>query len=182
MDARLEAIVRPPGTMGHVFSRDDWTTLERTLGTSLPGDVVEMHERFGSGWFGDHVIMPLLPAERGVLSLIPSHTEAASILQVLIDDGVLAGANAAYPVQGGLLEWADSGNGHMWFWRTDGESKDWTVVAVPEGYDQPIYRYDMGATGYLGALLSGDIDDDFAAGLLALEDPPVSTFIAAIGQ
>lgn len=176
----LLELLAPPMPRGRVFGDSDWRELEAQLGTPLPRDHKEFNEVYGAGHLGDHVLMPLLPTSQPVLSLWSSNEDAASLLRFYMEEGILPTPARIYPEPGGLLEWAESGNGNMWFWETNGQPDEWTVAVVPESYDDPpIYRYPLSATSYLAALLRGDLDDDFPADLLTL-DPPLTTFTPSL--
>jgi len=167
MDNRLLQVLDVPANKGRVCSEDEWSNLEATLGTSLPVDFKDFNEHFGAGSFDELLIMPLIPTDDPVLSFASRNSNAALMIQMCVDEGLVSPMTRAYPEPGGLLAWATSSYGHTWLWRTDGPCDGWPVVAMPAGFDQVMFEYPTSATGYLGSLLNGELDDEFSAELMS---------------
>ncbi|MBY8880314.1 SMI1/KNR4 family protein [Actinacidiphila acidipaludis] len=133
-------------------SAQPWPVIESELGTELPTDYKQLCEAFGVGEFSaavsvlcldDTLIGDLLTSWRGLLE----------------DDG---GGGELFPphrihapgTTGGLIPWATSRAGDLYFWQVTGGPADaWPVVAAMEDAEDTA-RYEMTATGFLFRVLT----------------------------
>jgi hypothetical protein len=137
-------------------SAQPWPVIERELGTELPADYKQLCEAFGVGEFSEAVsvlcddetlVADLLTAWRGLLD----------------EDGAGGELFPPYRIHapgttGGLVPWATSRAGDLYFWQVTGGPVDaWPVVAVMEDAQKP-HTYEMTATEFLYRVLT---DPDF---------------------
>lgn len=64
-----------------------------------------------------------------------------------------------YPDAGGLLPWADTINGDVIYWLTEGDCNSWPVVIFERGGTEH-YNYGCGMATFFGRLIKGEIQGD----------------------
>ncbi len=132
-------------------SAQPWPGIESELGTELPSDYKQLCEAFGVGEFSeavsvlcadDTLIGDLLTMWRGLLEedgggeLFPPHRIHAP------------------GTTGGLIPWATTRAGDLFFWQVTGGPVDaWPVVASMEDAEG-LHRYEMTATEFLYRVLT----------------------------
>ncbi|AXQ54667.1 MULTISPECIES: hypothetical protein [Streptomyces] len=137
----------------------DWEVVEEGLGTGLPGDFRQLCERYQylvlDRFLSVHVVAP------GEQS-----TYTASVWHDIGSLGILAGPDARHPhvpyvagTTGGLIPWASSVEGDVWYWRVAGADPDrWPVVVGNRNDDcEDWAEFPTSATAYLVGLIRGEI-------------------------
>lgn len=150
----LEAAL--PGLITHrlpVRRRVDWETVCGRLGTSLPGDYIDLAELYP--WLKINQFL-------AVTSPVPG-AEGAFVEQMRENLGALdemsqqdmSGGYPAFPTPGGLFPWGSSVDGDEFHWVTKGEPDRWTVVVA--GANDDWYHHNGGITDYLAGLCVGTV-------------------------
>ncbi|ANN18291.1 hypothetical protein SD37_23395 [Amycolatopsis orientalis] len=115
---------------GHFRPELDWATVERELGTPLPGDYKELLTRFPSGGFRDVITVsnPCQSAE----DCASVKDENAQLLEIFGDEDLGYLRDVPYrlfPEPGGLYPWGDNGAGGTFWWITGPADPDeWQVA------------------------------------------------------
>ncbi|MEU4765095.1 SMI1/KNR4 family protein [Actinosynnema sp. NPDC023794] len=108
----------------------DWATVERELGTPLPGDYKEFLTRFPSGGFRGAIqfFNPGQSAEE--CANVKAHND--ELLEIFGDEDLdyLRGVPyRLFPEPGGLYPWGTNGAGGTFWWITDSaDPDDWRVA------------------------------------------------------
>ncbi|QXV57835.1 SMI1/KNR4 family protein [Amycolatopsis sp. TNS106] len=108
----------------------DWATVERELGTPLPGDYKELLTRFPSGGFRG-VISFSNPAE-SVEACANVKNENADLLEIFGDEDLeyLRGVPyRLFPEPGGIYPWGTNGAGGSFWWVPGSADPDEWAVA-----------------------------------------------------
>jgi hypothetical protein len=141
--------IRPP--------RVDWSQIARSLGCSLPTDFVQLSESYPRLVIDDYLAV-MCPSQGNEQGFVRGIREDLIALDA-IDTTLVSGTYLPYPAEGGLLPWGSTPDGDVLYWRTVGESPDeWTVVVAPRDYEW--HEFDLGLTGYLAGLISGEVPPD----------------------
>jgi hypothetical protein len=156
----LPAPERPVDTPGD----DDWQQAEGAVGRPLPPDFKAFVSRYGSGQIDGflHVLNPI--ASREPVRLVPAVERLASGFREL---RAAVASEVPYPIHpesAGLLPWAFSDNGDVFFWATDAaDPADWSIVLAEAG--GPGWASHPGpATSFLAELLSRTYRPPFLPG------------------
>ncbi|EME62685.1 SMI1/KNR4 family protein [Amycolatopsis decaplanina] len=108
----------------------DWATVERELGTPLPGDYKELLTRFPSGGFRG-VIIASNPGESAE-ACASVKGENSELLELFGDEdlGYLRGVPyRLFPEPGGLYPWGSNGAGGTFWWiPTSANPDEWGVA------------------------------------------------------
>lgn len=161
MDPSLLEVLEVPTPTGKVFDLEAWQAAEAKLRTPLPDDIKQFNQTYGMGMIGGEILVRV-PVRVGGFAFTADGS-APDTLDMLNEAGEIDPQVAIYPDESGLLAWASSQNGDLWFWVTEGEPNDWTVAVVPRtALRQVIYFYDLNATSYLARFAAEQLDDDFS--------------------
>ena len=107
--------------------------------------------------------------------------ETAGLVELYVSEGLLPPTTRLFPELGGLLQWAGSGNGHRWVWKTTGDPNEWTVVAMANDLEGQLHVYADTMSSYLANLLAGRYSDEFSERVNSTPwDPPLNHFVAAL--
>ncbi|MFD5092738.1 SMI1/KNR4 family protein [Amycolatopsis thailandensis] len=108
----------------------DWETVERELGTPLPGDYKELLTRFPSGAFRDSIEVDNPGQSAGELATTKRNNE--QLLRIFADEytGYLTKVSyRLFPESGGLYPWGTHDAGGTFWWITDSADPDtWRIA------------------------------------------------------
>jgi hypothetical protein len=136
-EADLEALVRILDLPDRVADRpgaDDWLAAEGAVGRPLPPDFKAFLHRYGSGRIDGflHVLNPV--ASREPVRLVPAMERLLGGLRALRSDAPEEVPYSLHPESGGLLPWAVSDNGDVFFWSTEAtDPAAWSIVVSAAG-------------------------------------------------
>lgn len=130
----LAGILPPPARPVDVPTAEDWRTAEEALGRRLPSDYKALVERYGAGTIDGflHVLNP--SGRHEPARLVPAVDRLSAgfrEIRTTIPDEV---PYPIHPEAGGLLPWAFSDNGDVFFWSTESADSDsWPIVLAEAG-------------------------------------------------
>jgi hypothetical protein len=158
-------------------SAADWASVERDIGTPLPGDFRALADRYGTGTIDDTLRLYAPGGGPGALDLrvwmsrqLEAEREASELfLDPLTDEP----AYRVWPEPGGLLPWADTPDAVIFHWRTDdGAPEQWPVVVERgDALDPDFWAFDGTATELLEALVAGELQVPQLGGWRPAEPP-----------
>ncbi|WP_372350967.1 SMI1/KNR4 family protein [Streptomyces sp. KL116D] len=126
----------------------DWGALEAGLGTPLPSDFRSLAEAYPVLVIGDFLTVSL-PRPGGEESWAAEAGDD-EILQDLYEMEDMEDY-VPYPQPGGLIAWAESSSGDVFYWRTIPADPDaWTVVVRTDNADW--IEFPVGAVGFLAGV------------------------------
>ncbi|MEU2051412.1 MULTISPECIES: hypothetical protein [Streptomyces] len=139
-----------------------WPVIHDGLGTNLPSDFRQLCERYDYLVIDRFLSVPI-PA--------PGHEQefVNSAWHDIRSVEVLTGPNPSHPNRAytmdaaeGLIPWANSVEGDVWYWRVEGNDPDrWPVVVGNRNDDcEDWAAVEVTATSYLTGLIRGDIPGD----------------------
>lgn len=150
----LTGILPPPASPVEPPGATAWRDAERALGRPRPPDYKAFVERFGSGRIDGfiHVLNPA--AAREPVRLLPAIERLGAGFRELRAADPSEVPYPVHPESAGLIPWAFSDNGDVFFWATEAEDPaDWPIVLAEAG--GPGWATHPGpATTFLAALLS----------------------------
>jgi hypothetical protein len=163
----IESVTRfvsPPPKPREVGGSEDWKAVEAQLGTPLPEDYRAFIVAFGTGTIdGFMMVFNPFSANRFVNLIERGRAELEAYVEVFQPPAgspfLTGGArktelpHPVYPSPGGLLPFAGTDNGEIFFWKTAGAPDQWTTV-VYAARGPEYFEYPGGMTDLLGALLS----------------------------
>ena len=164
--AALRVLVPPPAKPWR--GDGTWRELVEELGTALPEDYFSLMRVYGAGVLGGHLrfFTPMRTGERGFRAQVEQQLAWYGEVHSALPEQY---PHPPWPEPGGLLPFADSVNGDLFCWLTEGRREDWPVVVVPRQQDQgPPWRAGLVETllGWLRGTLSTpglppmDVEDD----------------------
>ncbi|MFE7244731.1 hypothetical protein [Streptomyces sp. NPDC057580] len=148
----LEAAL--PGLMTQrleVPRRINWQMVFDGLRTGLPDDYITLAESYPRLEIGQFLFVTS-PAPGGEAGFVEAKKEDLAGAEDMAQKGMLGGY-PAFPESGGLLLWGSSIDGDEFYWRTEGQPNEWTVVVA--GRNDDWFHYEGSLTGYLAWLCSG---------------------------
>jgi hypothetical protein len=158
-----------------IETHGEWAQIERQLGTSLPADYKWFIETYGTGSICIEFVRVLNPfAENRAGNLLSCGAVTLEWLRENQDHTALrVNDYPVFPEPGGILPWGTSGNGHEFFWLTQGEPDTWSVVLHDrDRLETRLYERTC-MTMFLVILLSGQLDaGNFRIHPRMLDDQP----------
>lgn len=152
----LTRVLPPPQAPLETGLFDEWEQVELTVGVSLPHDFKEFIKVFGTGRICGlfYLLNPFSKNEHlNLINQVPIRLDALSEIRKGYP------AEVPYPIfpePSGLLPWAYTDNGDVFYWRTQGAPDAWTVVLQDTGFE--IWEeYNDSLSGFLERLLGGEI-------------------------
>ena len=140
--------------------RIDWDAVEATLGLALPEDYKEFIEAIGPGGIGDEIVLTCPDADNPNLNFLVYNDDMTGAFRTLLAREPIDLPYPFYPDKDGLVAWAYTANGHVFYWSTAGPASDWAVV-VGEARGPDWYQFDGGTAEFLLGLLGGTITVPF---------------------
>jgi hypothetical protein len=147
----------------------DWDVLEAALGTALPSDFRALAEAY-----------PVLVVDDFLMVSAPAPGAEASWGSACREDEILQDLYAMgdtkdyvpYPLPGGLISWAESNAGDVFYWRTGPTDPDaWPVVVRTDNADW--FEFPVGAVAFLAGVYGRTLDVPGMPGDFPGDDPLV---------
>lgn len=152
----MTAVLSPPAEPRETRLGAAWDGIEKRLGTRLPSDYTAFVETYGSGSIDEFLVVLNPFASNRNINLLECgrlRSQAYAELRARFPEMYV---HDVYPAPGGLLPFAITDNGNVFYWKTAGEPNTWTVVAY-EGRGPQFYEFPGGMTDFLAALLTRSI-------------------------
>jgi hypothetical protein len=155
----LREVVEPPLAPLERGTPEEWIAAERSLGTSLPDDYKALIDAYGTGSFNDfiYVLNPFAANEN--LNMVQRRKPLLDAYRTMKRSTPEQLPDPAYPEPGGLLPWAVTDNGNVFYWHTAGDPSAWQLV-IFDGDHVEHERYELSTTTFLAQLLSGEIQSE----------------------
>jgi hypothetical protein len=152
----VERILGRPAAPQEVPGANAWVSVESELGTTLPDDYKAFIESFGTGTIDEFVVV-FNPFSRNkfVNLLERGRVELQAYRQLKGGHYV----HEVFPSPGGLLPFASTDNGNVFYWKTSGSPNWWTVV-VYEARGPKYYEFKGGMAEFLTAVLTRAVKCD----------------------
>ena len=132
--AEVARLLPPPASPVDRPGDADWAAAERDIGRSVPSDYRALVERYGSGRIDGflHVLNPA--ASREPLRLVPAVERLLAGLRTIRESLPDEAPYPLHPEPGGLLPWAFTDNGDVFFWSTEAaDPARWSIVISESG-------------------------------------------------
>ncbi|MFI6858954.1 SMI1/KNR4 family protein [Streptomyces sp. NPDC050421] len=134
-----------------VLRRIDWQVVFDGFGTRLPDDYITLAESYPRLEIGQFLTVTS-PAPGDEAGFVEEAREDIAGAEGMAQRGMLGGY-PGFPESGGLLLWGGSIDGDEFFWRTEGQPNEWTVVVA--GRNDDWFHYEGSLSSYLAWLCSG---------------------------
>ena len=160
MPNKIEEVLRfvsIPTTTIDVPSSVDWASLESEFGVTLPEDFKELVSSYGAGSFDDFLVMKSPTANDDGYSLRLLITDSLEVLRTFRESN--EHEERIFPESGGLFPWAATLNGDILYWRSNGNSEEWTVVLNPSRTLE-FLDFAESSTSFIEGIYSGRIKTD----------------------
>ncbi|GII33850.1 SMI1/KNR4 family protein [Planotetraspora mira] len=133
----------------------DWAALEADLGTALPSDYRSLAEAYPPLVVDDFLFVSV-PRPGAEASWASGRRYSSEILQDLYEIGDTEDY-VPYPEPGGLLCWAESNEGDVFYWKMNSPDPDaWPVVV--RGANGDWSEFPVGAVEFLAGVYRRSID------------------------
>jgi hypothetical protein len=152
LSQRVPPPPRPVGT----GSPPEWQAVEAKLGLELPDDYKQMVGTYGLGRFADFLTIFTPFAKNEYVNLLAQPELSLEAYRALRADHPQIAPFPAYPEPGGLLSWAQSDNGDVVYWLTEGNAATWPIVLIESRHGM-IERYDVPTTDFLAQVIEGSL-------------------------
>jgi hypothetical protein len=147
----------------------DWVALEAALGTALPSDFRALAEAYPVLVIDDFLMVS--SPTPGAEALWGSACREDEILQDLYEMGDTEGY-VPFPQSGGLISWASSNSGDVFYWKTSPADPDaWPVVVRTDNAEW--FEFPVGAVEFLAGVYGRTIDVPGMPGNFPSENPQV---------
>jgi hypothetical protein len=174
--ATLLELAPPPADPVDPGSPEEWSRVEDALGIALPADYKWLIDTYGSGDFGDLLVVmnPFAPSG-GMNLLCQINFEVAEQMGLMCSDIPILMTYQegreelipeqcpfpTYPEPGGLLPVAGDTNGDNLFWLTEGHPDQWSLVHYDwrGGWEYQQHRKSL--VGFMVDWLSGRMPESF---------------------
>jgi hypothetical protein len=134
-----------------------WLLAENKLGLRLPTDYKDLVQTYGSGRFGNFLTVFTPFVSDGYVNLLTQDTLALDAYREVRAALPHAAPYPAYPEPGGVLPWAQTDNGDVVYWLTEGPSDSWPIVVI-EARHGSYEQYALSTTEFLARLLEGTLN------------------------
>ncbi|MEE1806721.1 SMI1/KNR4 family protein [Streptomyces sp. BE133] len=128
-----------------------WQVLFDGLRTGLPDDYIALAEFYPRLEIGQFLCVTS-PAPGSEAEFVEEAREDIAVAEGMAQKEMFGGY-PAFPESGGLLVWGASIDGDEFFWRTQGQPNEWTVVVA--GRNDDWFPYEGSLSSYLAWLCSG---------------------------
>jgi hypothetical protein len=163
-------LIPPPSDPRETGTPKSWQKIEARLGLQLPPDYKNCIDYYGTGSFGDFIIVYSPFAQNEYLNLFYAldtlHQAHRQVQLTGNPNWTAVDPYALYPDEDGLLPWGCTANlGETFFWQVKGAPETWeTVFYHLRSGEYEVWKYPL--TGFLVRLLTGQIEsvllpDDF---------------------
>jgi HEAT repeat protein len=145
----------PPAEPLHPGAPDEWPAIELQLGVRLPADYQALIAAYGTGYVADFLNIYNPFSDNPAVRLIDAAASEGDIYRE-----IRTFEHIPYPIHpepGGLLAWASSFNGDVFFWVTDppGDPDSWRI-AISEVRGPGWFRHPGPLVRFLAEWLSGE--------------------------
>lgn len=134
----------------------NWEAVESALGTVLPSDYKELHERFGPGLFSQYIRVEPIEGQNSMIDSYENFKDKARTRRY--------GSHSPYGVNGphGFLLWGATEFRESFFWLADAaiDPNFWPVLGKDDVGDS--YRYDMGMSEFIYRVITEPSFEPFA--------------------
>ncbi|THA79274.1 SMI1/KNR4 family protein [Streptomyces sp. A0642] len=131
--------------------RIDWQVVFDGLGTRLPDEYITLAESYPRLEIG-HWLTVTSPAPGDEAGFVEEAREDIAVAEGMAQKEMFGGY-PVFPESGGLLAWGASIDGDEFFWHTQGQPDEWTVVVA--GRNDDWFHYEGSLSSYLAWLCSG---------------------------
>lgn len=172
----LISIAPPPRSPHEAGTPDLWEQVEQSLGTSLPTDYKWLINTYGSGDFGDLLVVLNPFSAVDSMNLLDQFVPLTARYRQGREDYLPQQCPfPVYPEHGGLLPMAGTMNGGDMFWLTAGQPDEWILVLYDWRGGYLYEQHPMPLVEFLVYWISGELPNSFfGAGRLPLyRDDPV---------
>ncbi|SFB87725.1 hypothetical protein SAMN05421773_101352 [Streptomyces aidingensis] len=152
--AALRVLVPPPPDRPRP-GEPAWPEVSERLGTGLPREYAELMELYGAGEWGGWLRF-YDPLDGGGSGLVARSRADAQVYRELRAEFPEECPLPVWPEPGGLLSFADSADGDVLGWLTEGEPDSWPLVVWPRHAGQGPPLHGMTLTGMLLSWLRGE--------------------------
>ena len=149
--SELVAIVRAPQQALETDNGNVWTRVVEDIGLTLPGDLREFGERYGSGRFCGGFIQVFNPLSVHYRKFIDHE---CNLLRKIASD-IVPIEFAIYADRPGLFPWGRDEHGHRMYWLTEGLPEHWPIILRTRECE--FERWEMPITTFLAKALSNEI-------------------------
>lgn len=152
-----------------------WADIEFELGAVLPQDYKEIIEHFGPGEFSPFLTLLVPGVASPALELRHNLSRLQNSLEMLAPANPIA-PYAVFPALRGIIPWAVSGTGEIYYWETSQSSGDYWSVVVRESRGPLSFRFSGGSEAFLLSLFRNELsipfipnmnESDYAAEILS---------------
>lgn len=152
----LMEIMPPPLSPNEVNSEAKWLEVEQECGIVFPRDYKAFIQTYGTGVIGRFLVVWNPFSDNSHVNLLSMIWETLDILKYLKNLYGDEYTHILYPEKCGLLPFADTPNGDILCWKTDGDPEQWTLVYLNDC--GPKYEeHQLSLTEFLVANLKGEL-------------------------
>lgn len=156
---KLSKVVGPPPPDPVIGSAEGWSDVEAMAG-KLPSDYVDFARSYGAGCIAGFFWIFVPGTENDNLDMIEQVDRCKSTVEELRAD-----PNYRLPFRvgtepGDLFPVGCTDNGDLLFWQIQGDADHWKTVVL-EGRTAQWESFDLPVTGFLAAILTGDLSCSF---------------------
>lgn len=155
----LKTILQPPLDPQEVATSNDWDAIEKQLSTPLPEDYKAFVRAYGTGTIDRFIVVFNPFSSNSFVNLVERSRHQLQALAESIGAFPQYYVDVVYPSPGGLLPFAATDNGEIFYWQTTGSPEQWTV-RVFESRGPKCCDFNGPMTDFLHALLTRSIECD----------------------
>jgi hypothetical protein len=152
----LNRLLPPPLTPEETKGDRTWDEVEEILGTRLPGDYKRFVASYGTGSINSFITVFNPFSSSRFVNLIDRRQLDLEGMGELRQNFPQQYAHDKFPPLGGILPFASTDNGEIFYWKTDGDPDQWTVVAY-ESRGPKYFSFAGPMTEFLAGLLARTI-------------------------
>jgi hypothetical protein len=149
--SQLNTIIAvPPVT--HCTGRPQWwDKIESCIGITLPGDYKAVINSYGYGRFGKFITpynpFVAAPMQHNLMLGIDFNLKLYREVQAKYPD--FHPKFPAFPEKGGLLPWGVDEAAGTFYWLTEGEPDEWSIVVLDDHYSDEFSQFDLSMSEFL---------------------------------
>src|ERR1700677_407805 len=149
----LSRLLHPPVMPEETKGDRTWAEVENQLGTRLPEDYKLFVGSFGTGSINRFITVFNPFSSNRFINLIERGRLDLEGLGGLREKFPQQYVHERFPLPGGFLPVASTDNGEIFYWKTNGDAEQWTVV-VYESRGPNYFSFSGSITEFLASLLS----------------------------
>jgi hypothetical protein len=151
----IKDIMLPPSVPVELPDFDVWDNVEATLAISLPEEYKAFVSTYGSGSINEFI---------WIFNPAAKNENIEFLRQIQVRLGAIAELKAngerfpyeLYPTENGIIPFAATDNGDVFFWKMARNEESWTIV-INEGRSPNCEEYELSWSNFLMHLLSGKL-------------------------